>query len=167
MKHTNFINESAFLLTDYRTYLFASIFTLGNVLLPQICHLLPHGGPMFLPIYFFTLIATCLMGWRVGILTAVISPIVNTLWFSMPTMAMLPVVLAKSVSLALLVGYFLRKTSAWLIVLGVLGAQIIGSLAEWLVYGDALLAITHVAWGIPGILIQILVGLFIVNKYYK
>ncbi len=29
---------------DSKTYLFAGLFILGNLALPQVCHLLPQGG---------------------------------------------------------------------------------------------------------------------------
>ena len=49
-----------------RTYLLALAFIAGNVVLPQICHLVPQGGMILLPIYFFTLIGAFAFGWRVG-----------------------------------------------------------------------------------------------------
>ena len=39
-----------------RTYGFSALFIAGNILLPQLCHTIHLGGPMLLPIYFFTLI---------------------------------------------------------------------------------------------------------------
>ena len=42
---------------DVKSYAYALLFVAGNILLPQICHLIPQGGQMLLPIYFFTLIA--------------------------------------------------------------------------------------------------------------
>ena len=88
---------------DYRqarTYVLASLFVLGNIALPQLCHLMPHGGHIWLPIYFFTLVGAYKYGWRVGLLTAVLSPVVNSLLFGMPAVAALPVILVKSVTLA-------------------------------------------------------------------
>ncbi|MDO9153660.1 MAG: ECF transporter S component, partial [Paludibacter sp.] len=69
---------------DYRTaktYMFATAFIAGNLLLPQLTHLVPNGGPMLLPIYFFTLIAAYKYGVHVGLLTAVLSPVINSLLF--------------------------------------------------------------------------------------
>ena len=43
--------------SNVKTYLFALLFVAGNIALPQLCHLVPAGGPTLLPIYFFTLIA--------------------------------------------------------------------------------------------------------------
>ena len=71
------------------------------MLLPQLCHLMPDGGKIFLPIYFFTLIASYKFGLKVGILTAVLSPLCNHLLFGMPPAGMLPVLLVKSTLLAL------------------------------------------------------------------
>ena len=68
---------------NVRTYLFAVLFVGGNMLLPQLCHLMPDGGKIFLPIYFFTLIASYKFGLKVGILTAVLSPLCNHLLFGM------------------------------------------------------------------------------------
>ena len=31
--------------SNVRTYLFALLFVVGNIALPQICHLVPYGGP--------------------------------------------------------------------------------------------------------------------------
>ena len=79
---------------NVRTYLFAVLFVGGNMLLPQLCHLMPDGGKIFLPIYFFTLIASYKFGLKVGILTAVLSPLCNHLLFGMPPAGMLPVLAA-------------------------------------------------------------------------
>ena len=32
--------------SNVRTYLFALLFVVGNIALPQICHLVPYGGPI-------------------------------------------------------------------------------------------------------------------------
>lgn len=68
--------------------------------LPQLCHLVPYGGPTLLPIYFFTLIAAYKYGFRVGLLTAILSPVINHLLFDMPSEAVLPIILIKSTLLA-------------------------------------------------------------------
>ena len=38
---------------NVKTYLFVLLFVAGNIALPQLCHLVPAGGPTLLPIYFF------------------------------------------------------------------------------------------------------------------
>ena len=58
-------------LKEVKTYLLAAAFVIGNIALPQLCHLIPQGGLIFLPIYFFTLIAAYKYGFTVGLLTAI------------------------------------------------------------------------------------------------
>ena len=53
--------------SNVKTYLFALLFVAGNIALPQLCHLVPYGGPTLLPIYFFTLIAAYKYGFLVGL----------------------------------------------------------------------------------------------------
>ena len=78
---------------DAKTYLAAALFVAGNIVLPQICHAVPQGGLRWLPIYFFTLVGAYKYGWRVGLLTAVLSPLVNSALFGMPAAAALPAIL--------------------------------------------------------------------------
>ncbi|HBF05018.1 MAG TPA: ECF transporter S component, partial [Prevotella sp.] len=81
---------------ETKTYLLAVAFVIGNVALPQLFHTIPQGGMIWLPIYFFTLIGAFKYGWRVGLLTAIASPIVNHQLFGMPMAAALPAILTKS-----------------------------------------------------------------------
>ena len=67
-----------------RTYGFSALFIAGNILLPQLCHTIHLGGPMLLPIYFFTLIGAYKYGWRVGLLTAVLSHLIYSMLFGLP-----------------------------------------------------------------------------------
>lgn len=142
---------------EARTYLAALAFILGNIVLPQLFHLVPQGGVTWLPIYFFTLVGSYKYGWRVGLLTAVFSPLVNSILFGMPHAAALPAILLKSVLLAIICGFVasrFRKVSIKLLVLVVLSYQIVGTLGEWAMKGDFLLAIQDFRIGIPGMLLQ-------------
>ena len=91
--------------SNVKTYWAASLFIIGNILFPQLFHLIPQGGITWLPIYFFTLIGAYKYGWKVGLLTAVLSLAINSLLFSMPAPATLPVILLKSVLLAIAAGW--------------------------------------------------------------
>ena len=53
---TNSIKLYSLNYLQLKTYLIASLFVVGNIVMPQIAHLMPKGGLVFLPIYFFTLI---------------------------------------------------------------------------------------------------------------
>lgn len=112
-----------------KTYWIAALFVAGNVLLPQLCHLVPQGGVRWLPIYFFTLIAAYKYGWRAGMLTAVASPLINSALFGMPAADTLPPILFKSSLLAVAAGLTAarcRRVSLPLLAAVVLGYQAIG-----------------------------------------
>ena len=81
---------------ETRTYLAAALFAAGNIVLPQLCHLVRLGGPTMLPIYFFTLVGAYKYGWRTGLLTALASPLVNAALFGMPAVTAPPAILVKS-----------------------------------------------------------------------
>ena len=152
---------------ESKTYLAVLLFVIGNIALPQICHLVPQGGMMLLPIYFFTLIGAYKFGWKVGLLTAVFSPLVNSALFGMPMPAVLPAILLKSILLALAAGfvaYKYNKVSIALLLATVLAYQILGTLGEWAMKGDLYLAMQDFRIGIPGMLLQI-VGGYAVIKY--
>jgi len=123
--------------------------------------LIPNGGLILLPIYFFTLIAAYKYGWKVGLLTAVFSPLVNSALFDMPVLTVLPIILLKSILLACLAGlaakYFNRISIP--ILLGVvLGYQLTGILGEWLLNGSFYIAIQDFRMAIPGMLLQVFGG---------
>ena len=154
---------------SYRTYLAAGLFIIGNIVVPQLCHLIPRGGLMFLPIYFFTLIGAYKCGWKVGLLTAVLSPLVNCALFGMPPVASLPAILVKSVTLAIAAAYIARhmKFSIWSVALAVLVYQLIGMTFELIMSGSLFYAIQDVRIGWPGILIQIVGGYFLLKAIEK
>ncbi len=155
---------------EAKTYLFALLFITGNIILPQLCHLIPGGGLVWLPIYFFTLIASYKYGLRVGLLTAILSPLVNSALFGMPAVAVLPVILAKSTLLAGAAAYAAHKTgkiSILALLCTVLSYQLIGTLVEWIVVKDFFVAIQDFRIGIPGMLIQVFGGYYILKIIAK
>lgn len=149
-----------------KTYLIAAAFVVGNILLPQLAHTLPQGGFIFLPIYFFTLVAAYKYGWKAGLLTAVLSPVVNHLLFGMPPLAVFPAILTKSVFLALIAGFaarYFKRISIPIFCLVVVVYQTFGTLVEWALIGDFFLAIQDFRIGIPGMLLQVFGGYGVIN----
>lgn len=163
------IQKEQYSFKELRTYLAAGIFIIGNIVLPQLCHMIPNGGLIFLPIYFFTLIGAFKYGWKVGLLTAILSPLVNCLLFGMPPVASLPAILVKSVSLAIAAGIIGRKMkfSILSVALAVLCYQLVGMTFEFLSDFNLLHALQDVRIGWPGILIQIFGGYFLLKAISK
>lgn len=152
--------------SEARTYLAAFLFVLGNIALPQLFHLIPQGGVTWLPIYFFTLVGAYKYGWKVGLLTALLSPLVNSWLFGMPPVASLPAILLKSGLLALAAGvtaHRYRKVSVLLLLAVVLSYQAAGTLGEWVMTGDFRLAVQDFRIGIPGMLLQVFGGYLFIN----
>lgn len=152
---------------EVKTYFFVALFVAGNIILPQLCHLIPNGGKILLPIYFFTLTASYKYGVKVGLMTAIFSPIINSLIFGMPATTLLPAILIKSVMLALVADIVARRTKKVSIInlsVVVLAYQIIGTLAEWAITSSLYHALQDFRIGIPGMLLQ-LIGTYFILSY--
>ena len=155
---------------ELRTYLFVTLFVIGNLLLPQLCHLIPDGGKILLPIYFFTLIASYKFGIKVGLMIAVFSPIINSVIFGMPALAILPAILTKSILLAIAASFIANKThkvSLITLLAIILIYQVVGTLAEWAMTSSLYLAVQDFRIGIPGMLVQLFGCYFILSQTDK
>lgn len=153
-----------------KTYLFALLFIAGNIIFPQLCHLLPYGGPTLLPIYFFTLIAGYKYGIRVGLLTALLSPLANHFLFGMPPSAALAAIITKSILLAIAsawAAHYFKKVSLLAILLIVIFYQLIGTLLEWSYVGNLTAALQDFRMGIPGMLVQWFGGYLVLQTMAK
>lgn len=153
--------------SESKTYGIALLFVIGSVVLPQLVHLIPRGGMIWLPIYFFTLVSAYKYGMTVGLITAVLSPLINCSVFGMPGMAALPSIMTKSMLLAFAAGYCAQRFSNISIPLlagVVLFYQVIGSLTEWAFTGSVSSALQDFRLGLPGMVAQI-VGCYILIKY--
>lgn len=151
-----------------RTYLTALLLIAGNVALPQLFHMVPQGGLTWLPSYFFTLVGAWIYGRRVGVLTALLSPVVNSLLFGMPPVAALPAIMLKSTLLAVFAGYAAsrsRRVSLPALAAVVLAYQCVGTLGEWMLKGDFILACQDFRIGVPGMLLQIFGGMLIIRYF--
>lgn len=151
---------------EMRTYMFALLFIAGNILLPQLCHLFPQGGLILLPIYFFTLIAAYKFGIRVGLLTAVLSPLINSALFGMPPAAALPIIIIKGMLLAIAAAWMANKSkgASLIALIGVvLAYQLLGGLIEWAITGSIASALQDWKLGWPGMLLQAVGGWLVIN----
>jgi riboflavin transporter FmnP len=165
------MNASAKLYTlnydEAKTYLWASIFVACNLVLPHVFHLIPQGGIIFAPLSLVILIGAYKLGWKVGLIAALASPLVNHLLTGMPAWPVLVVMTFKLVVLALIAGFTAQhfKRVSWFLLIGVvLSSLIIGGLGELLLTGGIEATIQDFTIGWPGILLQV-VGAYLVCKY--
>ena len=147
-------------LGDARLYLATVAMVVGNVALPALVHGIPNGGRIFLPIFFFTLLA----GWRFGLyaalFTAALSPLASHALTGMPGTPALPSIIAQSAllgALAALVAARGRKTTVALLALVVLAHQAI-ILSPVAVESGLQAALASFRFRLPGVAFQILGG---------
>ena len=155
---------------DVKTYIVATLFIAGNIVLPQLCHTIPNGGFIFLPIYFFTLIGAYKYGWKVGMLTAIGSPLINHFIFGMPPLAVLPGLLVKSSLIALIasyVAYRFKTVSISLLLAVVITYQIVGCFIESAIHNSITIGFQDFRMGIPGMLFQVLGGYAVIKFLLK
>lgn len=153
--------------SDFQTYLFATLFAIGNIALPFLCHQIPSGGQIFLPVYFFTLVAAYKFGLNVGLVVAIASPLLNAVLTGMPPIAVLPVILIKSVLLAVIAWYVSSKSKKLSLVhlaVVVLAYQFSGTVVEWMMTKSFQAAVADLSIGIPGLLVQVFGGWLLLKK---
>lgn len=146
---------------DVRLYLFALAFAAGNLLLPMAVHSIPNGGAIFLPLFFFTLVAAYSEGLNAGLLVALASPLLNHAVTGMPTMTMLPVVLLKSLFIAVVAAALssrLGRISLPAIAALVVAMQALGTFLEWGLTGSLVQAVHSATLGVPGMVLMTLGG---------
>lgn len=154
---------------ESRSYAFAGLFVAGNILFPQLCHLLPLGGQILLPIYFFTLIAAYKYGFFTGLLTAIASPLINHALFGMPGTEMLTAILIKSVLLVVAASYMANRTKQVRIIdilMVIFFYQGIGSLVEWGITANLFESLQDFRIGAPGMTLQLVGGYFCIKALH-
>jgi thiamine transporter ThiT len=141
-------------------YLATTLLVLGNLLLPYALHRIPDAGRTFLPILFFTLIAGWRFGAKAGLLTGVLSPLVNHLLTGMPPAPILQALMLQSALLGLMAAGIAsrsRRLTLPLLALVVLLHQAL-ILIPLLLQVGLRPALATFELRLPGILLQILGG---------
>jgi hypothetical protein len=105
-----------------------------------------------------------------GLLTAVLSPVLNYAFFGMPPASVLPAILIKSVFLAIAAfaaAKYFKNISILALVIVVLAYQLLGSVVEWAIVKDINLAVQDLKLGLPGIFLQIFGGYIVLKALAK
>ena len=144
-------------LRDLRLYGFVAVFTLGNLVAPMAVHSIPQGGLIFLPIFFFTLVAGYRFGFAAGALTGLASPLLNHALTGMPPAEMLVPVLAKSLliaAIAALLASRSRRLDPWTLLLAAASMQLAGFVFDLASGGRVAAGLDALRLGIPGVAIM-------------
>ena len=121
----------------------------------------------FAPLSLVILAGSYKLGWRVGLLAAVVSPLLNHVLTGMPAWGVLSVMMLKLVLLALIAGFtaqHFKKVTLPLIVAVVMAAELLGGLGELALTGGIAATLQDFTLGWPGLLLQV-VGTYLICKY--
>lgn len=154
---------------ELKTYLWAAVFVVCNMVLPKLFHLIPQGGIIFAPLSLVILAGAYKLGWKTGLLAAVASPLINNLVFGMPEWCVLPVMTLKLAVLALVAGLTAQhfcSVSLLLLISVVLVSEVIGGLGELALTGDIADTVKDFTIGWPGLLLQVF-GTYLIVKFTK
>ena len=152
---------------EVRTYFWAVVFILSNLVLPQVCHLIPQGGVMLAPLSFVIMAGAYHFGWKPALLAAALSPLVNHYATGLPAWGVLQVMTIKLIILALVAGLaaqHFRKATLPILAGVVMAAEVLGGLGELALTGGIAATIADFTIGWPGILLQIAGTYFIYKK---
>ena len=152
---------------ETRTYLWSAVFVLSNLLLPQVCHLIPQGGIVLAPLSFVIMAGTYHFGWKPALLAAVLSPLVNHYATGMPAWGVLQVMTVKLIILALVAGLaaqHFRKATLPILAGVVVVAEVLGGLGELALTGGIAATIADFTIGWLGLILQILGTYFLCKK---
>lgn len=160
----------AFDYNEVRTYLWAALFVVCNMALPQVAHLVPHGGIIFAPLSLVILVGACKLGWKTALLAAVVSPLVNNIIFGMPAWDVLPIMAVKLAVLAIAAGLAVQRMQRVTLPMlcgAALLSELVGGMAELAFTGGLHATIADFTIGWPGLLLQVVGGYLIVNRIWK
>lgn len=144
--------------TNISVYIWAAVFIAGNVILPQMFHAVGLGGKVFLPIMLFTLIGASRYGVTVGLLTAILSPLVSFAVTGMPEGAMLGSLIVKSLLIVAIISTWrgFRGSFSLLSIIALTTAvHIAGFAFAGLFFGGFAGAWADLIISWPGILVQL------------
>ena len=143
---------------EAKTYMWATVFVACNLVLPQVFHLIPQGGIIFSPLSLVILAGAYKLGWKTGLLAALLSPSVNHLLRGMPATEVLPVMTMKLAVLAVIAGLtaqYFKKASLPIIIGVVLVCKAVECVGELLLTGGIEATVTDFTMGWPGLLLQV------------
>lgn len=152
---------------EVRTYMWAALFVVCNLVLPRLFHLIPQGGIIFSPLSLVIMAGSYKLGWRVGLLAALASPLVNHSLTGMPAWGVLPLMTFKLATLALVTGFaarYFKRVSILILIAVILVDKLIGGLGELALTGGMMSTINDFTIGYPGLLLQ-MIGTYLICKY--
>ncbi len=161
------VNLYTFDYSEVKTYMWAAVFVVCNLVLPQVFHLIPQGGIIFAPLSLVILAGAYKLGWKTGLLAALLSPLVNHLLTGMPATEVMPVMTLKLAALAIVAGLVAQRfqtVNLPLLIAVVLVSEAVGCLGELAITGGMAATIADFTIGWPGLFLQV-IGAWLIVIY--
>ncbi len=98
------LNKPTLALTSIRAIIFIMLLTVAAVILPLVAHL--SGAPvrLLLPMHWPVILAGLVYGWRAGLLTGLLAPIVSYFLSGLPPIIILPAMVVELMTYGLVTG---------------------------------------------------------------
>ena len=156
-----YTNNSEYRLSNMKVLLFSALFSSLSLGTIWTTHQFGLAGPVFLPMHFFILVAALSFGWRVGLLTGVLVPIMSYFMSGMPILPILPRIIFEVATYGLFIGIF-REKLKFNMPISLLLAMFIGRAFSglWVLFFNNISFLSHIfniiKVGFLGIMLQIL-----------
>ena len=119
-----------FKITRTKEIIFSAVFTALAVYAPMLVHYFGgvDAGRKFLPMPFFVLLAGLALGWRAGLVTGLVSPIISFLLSGMPVIGVLPIIIIQLCAYGFFAGLLKKKYNTFISLAGaiILGFALVG-----------------------------------------
>ena len=148
-------------------FIYFTIFIFCNLTFSMICHLIPNGGRIFVPIYFFTLIGSYLLGWKAGIIISLMSISTNHILLGMPDDNMIMIVLIKTITISLITALINKDNILTTLLKIILLYQLISIIIDLFITNNINIVISNLINQIPGLIIQLFIGYIIIKNVKK
>ncbi|MDE6267398.1 MAG: hypothetical protein K2M07_08650 [Muribaculaceae bacterium] len=93
MEKIHTVSQCTMTLTSPKSWIITSIFVVGSVFFTQLFMLLSIGSLVWLPYLFISIFVAYKYGWKMGVITAIVSPALNYIIFAEPGIVMLSAVM--------------------------------------------------------------------------
>ena len=156
----------------------AGLFVAMGILLPQVFHMVPNFGKIFLPMHIPVLLCGIICGWKIGGITGFLVPILTSIFTGMPPMPVVIWMTCELVTYGIIAGLLAKKQtviSTYIALIGaMIGGRIVLAISQLSILGFSgkAMPITVFLTGafvtaLPGILIQLILIPLIVMLYNK
>lgn len=157
-----------FIMSTTKKIVYTGLFIALALLLPQLFHFLPIGnvGKIILPMHIPVILAGYFLGVKGGMLVGILSPLISSIIFQMPSILILPMMIVELCTYGIMAGVFYKKIKNNYLSLGLVIAS--GRIANGFMYVIMInvfgiekinmeMFFTTLSIGIPGVILQFIV----------